>query len=88
MAMVTPLFPSHDNIIVIYDNQPASVQFVMEYKRVLTEEINSEQNIPRRNLKEVVFTQDGMPRVIDQMDSTRMNVLICLMGGQAAISFC
>ena len=75
-----------DNIIVIYDNQPASVQFVMGYKRVLTEEINSGQNIPRRNLKELVFTQDGMPRVIDQMDSTRMNVLICLMGGQAAIS--
>jgi len=122
-----------DNIIVIYDNHPASVQFVMEYKRVLTEEINSMraiqesssrqphvnalaaqrdginnlannvlhgpnqqvrdtrpietgQNRQRRNLKEVVFTQDGMPRIIDQMDSTRMNVLICLMGGQAVIS--
>jgi LysM repeat protein len=127
-----------DNLIVVYDNQPASIQFVREYKRVLNEQLNLRQYrrdsinlakidgyfldgvyvaeritnvyvlndsllnsqhygrnqinrayqeyMERENLKEVIFAQDGIDRLKNQLDTNRRNILISLMGGQAVIS--
>jgi LysM repeat protein len=127
-----------DNLIVVYDNLPASIQFVNEYKRVLNHELNLRQYqrdsinmaridgyflngvyvgeritnvyvlndslldarrhgrnnlnqayqeyMERDNLKDVIFTREGIDGLKGKMETSRRNILISLMGGQAVIS--